>query len=104
MKPKLKFLLQIGRERNQRSETIETLFFQDIRSPRLSDLSRFWNDSKLMSNPVYHYYSIVKRGIQSERMTPRSFSTLFNVSFAIAENLARIWRAQFQHELELNHD
>jgi Zn-dependent peptidase ImmA (M78 family) len=96
-----KYLLAMGRERSSRLEKIESLYFDGLRAGGVENLRKFWDDSNLASHPVYHYYSTIKRGIQAERMTPRAFSRLFKVSLAVAENLSRIWRSQFQQELEL---
>lgn len=99
LKPRHKFLIGIGKRRSLASQTVEDFYFQKLRAENLKALEEFWSDSQLSSHPIYHYYTVIKRGLQTERMTTRAFSKLFNLNSAISEHLVRGWRAQVQREL-----
>jgi hypothetical protein len=104
LKPNSRFLIAIGRERSQKMTNIDSLFFSSARSKNGTTLSEFWDDSRLLSHPVFHFYKIMKRGIQEDRMTSRAFAKMFRMEFGQVENLARAWRALFRKELELTND
>ena len=96
---KNKFLIGVGSARSKESKKISQIYFEDLQSEEFKRLEKFWDDSQLASHPIYHYYAVVKRGLQTERMTTRAFSSLFNLSLATAERLVRAWRAQLRREL-----